>query len=236
MVEENERILIDGLYAELNLSYDSVIAQEKNGRPFGIDALRPIQMSRADVLDTLFEGRSKFEIPNDWIDFLLRSVGFEPAEFDERARRVALLRMVPFAERNYNLVELGPRGTGKSHLFQQISPYAHLISVGKATVARMFVNMASGQRGLVCQYDVRCFDEIAGVSFDSKDGVNISSIELVPNAVPVAELAIEKQAQTLLMPVSARRQLNELPDELWTKINVEFYSDVVDAVFKALEE
>jgi ATP-dependent Lon protease len=104
---------------------------------------------------------------------LLRSVGLEPAEFDERAKRVALLRMVPFVERNYNLVELGPRGTGKSHLFQQVSPYAHLISGGKATVARMFVNMATGQRGLVCQYDVVCFDEIAGVSFDSKDGVNI---------------------------------------------------------------
>jgi ATP-dependent Lon protease len=100
-------------------------------------------------------------------------VGFEPADFNERAKRVALLRMVPFVERNYNLVELGPRGTGKSHLFQQVSPYAHLISGGKATVARMFVNMATGQRGLVCQYDVVCFDEIAGVSFDSKDGVNI---------------------------------------------------------------
>jgi ATP-dependent Lon protease len=173
LVEENERILIDGFYAEVTLGYDSIIAQEKNGRPFGIEALRPIQMSRADVLDTFFEGRAKFETPNDWIDFLLRSVGFEPAEFDERAKRVALLRMVPFVERNYNLVELGPRGTGKSHLFQQVSPYAHLISGGKATVARMFVNMASGQRGLVCQYDVICFDEIAGVSFDSKDGVNI---------------------------------------------------------------
>jgi ATP-dependent Lon protease len=100
-------------------------------------------------------------------------VGFEPGDFNERAKRVALLRMVPFVERNYNLVELGPRGTGKSHLFQQVSPYAHLISGGKATVARMFVNMATGQRGLVCQYDVVCFDEIAGVSFDSKDGVNI---------------------------------------------------------------
>jgi ATP-dependent Lon protease len=173
MVEENERILIDGFYAEVTLGYDSVIAQEKSGRPFGIEALRPIQMSRADVLDTLYDGRAKYESLSDWIDFLLRSVGFEPAEFDERARRVALLRMVPFVERNYNLVELGPRGTGKSHLFQQISPYAHLISGGKATVARMFVNMASGQRGLVCQYDVICFDEIAGVSFDSKDGVNI---------------------------------------------------------------
>ena len=84
-----------------------------------------------------------------------------------------LLRMVPFVERNFNLVELGPRGTGKSHLFQQISPYAHLISGGKATVAKMFVNNATGQRGLVCQYDVVCFDEVAGISFDQKDGVNI---------------------------------------------------------------
>jgi ATP-dependent Lon protease len=81
--------------------------------------------------------------------------------------------MVPFVERNYNMVELGARGTGKSHLFQQVSPYAHLISGGKATVARMFVNNATGQRGLVCQYDVVCFDEISGVSFDQKDGVNI---------------------------------------------------------------
>jgi ATP-dependent Lon protease len=173
MVEENDRILIDGFYAEVTLTYDSIIAQEKNDRPFGIEALRPIQMSRADVLDTLYDGRAKFEYTNDWIDFLLRSIGFEPGEFSESAKRIALLRMVPFVERNYNLVELGPRGTGKSHLFQQVSPYAHLISGGKATVARMFVNMATGQRGLVCQYDVVCFDEIAGVSFDSKDGVNI---------------------------------------------------------------
>ena len=173
VVEENERILIDGFYAEITLGFDSVIAQEKNGRPFGILALRPIQMSRADVLDTFFAGRARFETTSDWIDFLLRSVGFEPAAFDERAKRVALLRMVPFVERNYNMVELGPRGTGKSHLFQQVSPYVHLISGGKATVARMFVNMASGQRGLVCQYDVVCFDEIAGVSFESKDGANI---------------------------------------------------------------
>src|SRR6185312_8721322 len=101
------------------------------------------------------------------------SIGLEPASLDERAKRVVLLRMVAFVERNYNLVELGPRGTGKSHLFQQISPYSHLVSGGKTTVARMFVNMASGQRGLVTQYDVVCFDEITGVSFDQKDGVNI---------------------------------------------------------------
>jgi ATP-dependent Lon protease len=91
----------------------------------------------------------------------------------ERGRRVAIARMVAFVERNYNIVEIGPRGTGKSHLFQQISPYSHLISGGKATVAKMFVNNANGQRGLVCQYDVVCFDEVSGISFDQKDGVNI---------------------------------------------------------------
>ena len=91
----------------------------------------------------------------------------------ERNGDVMLVRMVPFVENNYNMVELGPRGTGKSHLYQQISPYAHLVSGGKATVARMFVNNNTGQRGLVCQYDVVCFDEVSGVSFDQKDGVNI---------------------------------------------------------------
>lgn len=172
MVRENERMLTDGFYAEVTLSYDGIIAQEKGGRPFKVDALRPIQMSKSDVLDIYMSGRRAFTTA-EWIDFLLRSIGLEPSAFNERAKRVALLRMVPFVERNYNLVELGPRGTGKSHLFQQISPYAHLISGGKATVAKMFVNNATGQRGLVCQYDVVCFDEVSGISFDQKDGVNI---------------------------------------------------------------
>jgi ATP-dependent Lon protease len=109
----------------------------------------------------------------EWKKFLIRSIGLEPEALSPRAQDVILLRIVPFVERNYNRIELGPRGTGKSHLFQQISPYAHLVSDGKTTVARMFVNMATGQRGLVCQYDVVCFDEISGVSFDQKDGVNI---------------------------------------------------------------
>ncbi len=171
-VTENERMLTDGFYAEVTLSYDGIIAQEKGGRPFKADGLRPIQMSKSDVLDIYLKGRLAFT-REEWVEFLLRSIGLEPSAFDERAKRVALLRMIPFVERNYNLVELGPRGTGKSHLFQQISPYAHLVSGGKATVAKMFVNNANGQRGLVCQYDVVCFDEVAGISFDQKDGVNI---------------------------------------------------------------
>ncbi len=108
-----------------------------------------------------------------WRGLLLRSVGFEPARFTARQQDVLLARMVPFVVTNYNAVELGPRGTGKSHLFQQISPYAHLVSGGKATIANMFVNNRTGRRGLVAQYDVICFDEVSGVSFDTKEGVNI---------------------------------------------------------------
>ena len=129
-------------------------------------------LSKRGVLEVLAEARREFTT-DQWKAFLLRSIGIEPEGLSDRARDAFFLRMVPFVERNYNLVELGPRGTGKSHLFQQVSPYAHLISGGKATVARMFVNNSTGQRGLVCQYDVVCFDEISGISFDQKDGVNI---------------------------------------------------------------
>jgi ATP-dependent Lon protease len=156
----------------LTLEYDALVAEEKNGHPFRLANLRPIQMSSPNVLDVLSKARRSFTTP-EWRDLLIRSVGLEPSKLTERAKLVVLLRMVPFVERNYNLVELGPRGTGKSHIYQQISPYSHLISGGKATVAKMFVNMATGQRGLVCQYDVVCFDEVSGISFDQKDGVNI---------------------------------------------------------------
>ncbi len=172
LVNEHERMLSGGFYAEISLNYDAAIAQESKGRPFGVESLREIQLSKRDVLDILAEARKSFTT-DEWKEFLLRSIGIEPNGLSRRQRDALMLRMVPFVERNYNLVELGPRGTGKSHLFQQVSPYAHLISGGKATVARMFVNNATGQRGLVCQYDVVCFDEVSGVSFDQKDGVNI---------------------------------------------------------------
>ncbi|HOZ23026.1 MAG TPA: BREX system Lon protease-like protein BrxL, partial [bacterium] len=172
LVHEHERMLTDGFYAEVTLSYDATIAQEQYGRPFAIDSLRAIQLSKSDVLDLLFAARKSFST-EEWKNLLIRSIGLEPESLSERAKWVVFMRMIPFVERNFNLVELGPRGTGKSHIYQQISPYSHLISGGKATVAKMFVNNASGQRGLVCLYDVVCFDEISGISFDSKEGVNI---------------------------------------------------------------
>jgi ATP-dependent Lon protease len=173
LVNQHERMLTGGFYAELGVTFDVAIAQESKGRPFGITSLREIQLSKRDVLDTLAKAREAFTT-EEWKCFLLRSIGIESTELSDRQRNALLLRMVPFVERNYNMVELGPRGTGKSHLFQQVSPYAHLISGGKATVAKMFVeNTAKGRRGLVCQYDVVCFDEVSGISFDQKDGVNI---------------------------------------------------------------
>ena len=172
IVQDHERMLTGGFYAEVELGYDASIAQEKGGRPFEVMSLREIQLSTRDILDKIAAGRSQLTT-SEWKDFLLRSVGLEPEKLSQRARDASILRMVPFVEANYNMVELGPRGTGKSHLFQQVSPYAHLVSGGKASVARMFVNMSNGQRGLVCQYDVVCFDEVSGISFDQKDGVNI---------------------------------------------------------------
>ena len=172
LVEEHQRMLTGGFYAEVTLEYIAALAQQQGGQPFRVEAIRPIQMSTRDALPDFVAGRSNFTL-EQWRNLLLRSVGFEPSRLTSRQQDILLLRMVPFVVNNYNAVEIGPRGTGKSHLFQQISPYAHLVSGGKATVANMFVNMSSGRRGLVTQYDVICFDEVSGVSFDQKEGVNI---------------------------------------------------------------
>lgn len=172
LVDKHQRMLTGGFYAEVTLEYIAALAGEQGGQPFRVEAIRPIQMSTRDALATFTEGRSQFTL-DQWRELLLRSVGFEPSRLSRRQQDVLIARMVPFVVRNYNAIELGPRGTGKSHLFQQVSPYAHLVSGGKATIANMFVNMSTGRRGLVAQYDVICFDEISGVSFDQKEGVNI---------------------------------------------------------------
>jgi ATP-dependent Lon protease len=177
LVYQNERMLTGGFYAEIELAYGSAPAtlskgEGKSAHPFSILNLRPIQLSKREVLSDLARGRKEMS-SKEWKDFLVRSVGIEPSSLSARAQDVLFLRMIPFVEKGYNCIELGPRGTGKSYLYQQISPYSHLVSGGKATVAKMFVNNATGQRGLVCQYDVVCFDEVSGISFDQKDGVNI---------------------------------------------------------------
>ncbi|MDD2297902.1 MAG: BREX system Lon protease-like protein BrxL, partial [Sphaerochaetaceae bacterium] len=111
IVNVNDRMLTGGFYAEIELEYDAAIAQENSGRPFGIASIRPIQLSKRDVLDLLYKGRESFTL-EEWKDFLIRSVGLEPTSLTNKAKNVLFVRMVPFVERNYNLVELGPRGTG----------------------------------------------------------------------------------------------------------------------------
>ncbi len=172
LVNEHDRMLTGGFYAEVTLEYIAALARESGGQPFRVESVRPIQMSTRDALDTFITGRARFTL-DQWRELLLRSVGFEPSRFTRREQDVLLARMVPFVVTNYNAVELGPRGTGKSHLFQQVSPYSHLVSGGKATIANMFVNNTTGRRGLVAQYDVICFDEVSGVSFETKEGINI---------------------------------------------------------------
>lgn len=166
LVNAHERMLTGGFYAEITLNYDAAIAQENKGRPFGIQFLREIQLSKRDVLGPLAEARKKFTV-EEWKIFLLRSIGIEAVGMSDRQKNAFMLRMVPFVERNYNLVEIGPKGTGKSHLFQQISPYAHLVS-GTPTPAKLFINNASGERGMLCQYDTVCIDEVSKLNFDKE--------------------------------------------------------------------
>jgi len=173
IVREHDRLLMGGVWAEVFLRYDPTMKSHGVTRPFVIERIKPIQLSSRSMAPVQ-EARAQFS-SEEWIDLLLRSLGLEPANdyFDRRRKLLYLLRLVPLVEANYNLVELGPRGTGKSFVYQQISPYSHLISGGQTTVAQMFVNLSTGQRGLVALWDAVAFDEAAGVRFTDKTGIQI---------------------------------------------------------------
>ena len=172
-VRAHDRLLLGGIWAEVSLRYDDSYIFKGQNRPFFVDAIRPIQLSNRNI-DSFLEGRKRFT-RDQWLDLLMRSMGYEPDNpyYTTRRKLHYMLRLIPFVERNFNSVELGPRGTGKSFVYQQMSPYCHLVSGGQTTTAQMFVNLASGQRGLVCLWDVVAFDEAAGVGFSDKSGINI---------------------------------------------------------------
>jgi len=169
IVKKFEKLLVGGIWCIITLEY--FFEEDQKGTPFLLRDLKPIQMPNMD-LEELFQGRRAFT-EQQWIDILLRSTGMEPANFSERVKWHLLARMIPLVENNYNLVELGPRGTGKSHIYKEISPNSILISGGQTTVANLFYNMARHQVGLVGLWDVVAFDEVAGISFKDKDGVQI---------------------------------------------------------------
>ena len=169
IVKKFEKLLVGGIWCLVTLEYFFEEAQK--GSPFVLGDLKPIQMPNMD-LEELFEGRRAFTEPQ-WMDAVLRSTGMEPTNFEARVKWHLLARLIPLVENNYNFAELGPRGTGKSHIYKEISPNSILVSGGQTTVANLFYNMARRQVGLVGLWDVVAFDEVAGISFKDKDGVQI---------------------------------------------------------------
>ena len=168
-VRKYEKLLAGGIWSIITMHY--FFEEGQKGSPFIIDVLNPIQMPNMDM-DELFAGRRQFT-EAQWIDVLLRSCGYEPTQFDERTKWHLLCRLVPLVENNYNVCELGPRGTGKSHIYKEISPNSILVSGGQTTVANLFYNLASRTVGLVGIWDVVAFDEVAGISFKDNAGVQI---------------------------------------------------------------
>lgn len=197
LVVHNEKLLIGGIWCILKIEYTGLNKEENDDddsddvdifgnkkakkkakvkkskylSPFEISSLKPIQMPNLD-LDEFKEARKSFS-KDDWINLLLRSAGYEPDELSEKEKLHYLLRFVPFIQKNYNLVELGPRGTGKSHVYSELSPYSILMSSGTTTVSNMFYNMSSRRIGLVGNWDCIAFDEVAGITQASADMIQI---------------------------------------------------------------
>lgn len=168
-VRQYEKLLAGGIWCIVTLRYYYEEGQKSS--PFVVEDLKPIQMPNMDM-QALFEGRRAFT-DEQWLDVLLRSTGMEPTVFEKRAKWHLLARMIPLAENNYNYCELGPRNTGKSHIFKEISPNSILVSGGQTTVANLFYNMSARKVGLVGLWDVVAFDEVAGITFKDHDGVQI---------------------------------------------------------------
>ncbi|MCD8361395.1 MAG: protease Lon-related BREX system protein BrxL [Lachnospiraceae bacterium] len=166
-----DRLLCGGIWCILQLEYEFVEEDKRNTSPIHIRKLTPIQMPHIDM-DEVKNGRKAFT-KEEWIDVLLRSTGMEPEKFNDRVKWLLLARMIPLVENNFNLCELGPRSTGKSHIYKEISPNSILISGGQTTVANLFYNMSTKTVGLVGMWDCVAFDEVAGITFKDKDGVQI---------------------------------------------------------------
>lgn len=169
-VRDYERLLCGGIWCIVQMEYYYDEA-DKYRSPFMIHKLTPIQMPSLDF-EEVKAARAKFT-DDEWIDVVLRSVGMEPVQFNRREKWLHLARLIPLVENNYNLVELGPRGTGKSHVYKEISPNSILVSGGQTTVANLFYNMGTKQVGLVGMWDCVAFDEVAGIKFKDHDGVQI---------------------------------------------------------------
>ncbi|MFN4861237.1 MAG: protease Lon-related BREX system protein BrxL [Pseudanabaena sp.] len=193
IVTQNQKLLSGGIWCIVQMEYESGASPS----PFLLASLKPIQMPNIDIQE-LLAGRSAFT-RNEWIELLLRSAGLEPTTFSDEAKWHLLARMIPLCENNYNCCELGPRSTGKSHIYKEISPNTILVSGGKTTVANLFYNMASRQIGLVGLYDVVAFDEVAGINFSDNDGVQIMKDYMASGSFARGKAEIGAQASMVFV-------------------------------------
>ena len=169
-VSKYDRLLCGGIWCIVQLEYE-YLEEDKRAHPIRIRKLTPIQMPHIE-LDEIKSARKEFT-KEEWLDVLIRSTGIEPSKFNTRQKWLLLARMIPLIENNFNLCELGPRSTGKSHIYKEISPNSILVSGGQTTVANLFYNMANKSVGLVGMWDCVAFDEVAGITFKDKDGIQI---------------------------------------------------------------
>ena len=168
-IKNYEKLLCGGIWCIIDMEYN--YDENTKESPFRLVSLKPIQMPSTD-LEEYIECRKHFTL-DEWIEVICRSIGMEPTNLDEKTRWHLVARMIPFVENNYNICELGPRGTGKSYVYDELSPYSILISGGQTTVANLFYNMGQHKVGLVGTWDVVAFDEVAGINMKDKDGIQI---------------------------------------------------------------
>ena len=263
-IREYDRLLMGGIWAQVDLRHE--FDEEASGKrsPFWIDSIKPIQLASFD-LEEYRECRSQFTT-SEWIDLLIRSIGMEPSHFDQRLKLLFLVRLIPLCEQNYNLVELGPRGTGKSYGYQELSPYGILLT-GPTTVANLFYNIASGKMGLIGLWDAVAFDEVADLQKMPKEVVTTlktycesgtfargkealsgsASIAMFGNTNQPVEIMVRSSHLFAPMPDVIREDMAFL-DRLhyyipgWEipKMRIEFFTDhygfVVDYLTEALRE
>ncbi len=263
-LRDYDRLLMGGIWAQVDIKHQYDEEQKGKKSPFWIEGLKPIQIATFD-LDEYRSCRSQFST-EEWIDLLLRSIGLEPAHFQRRVKLLFLIRLLPLCEHNYNLVELGPRGTGKSYAYQELSPYTILLT-GPTTVANLFYNMASGKMGLVGIWDAIGFDEVAdlqkmpkevvttlktycesGTFARGKDALSgMASLAMFGNTNQPVEVMVRSSHLFLPMPDVIREDMAfldrihvYLPGWEIPKMRVEFFTDhygfVVDYLAEALRE
>ena len=172
-IKKHPKLLVGGVWCIADIEYEH--SEDKDSSPWILASLKPIQMSHFEY-ESYLEARRQFSL-DEWIDVLIQSIGFNPEHFGKRSKLIQIVRLIPFCERNYNLIELGPKGTGKSHIYSEFSPHGILLSGGEVTVPKLFVNNASGKIGLVGYWDTVAFDEFAG----KKKKVDKSLVDILKN-------------------------------------------------------